>query len=241
MPLEVSQAQQAEDKRTRPEDRCFELRTYNAPEGKLDDLNRRFRKYSRTVFSQYQMDPMGFWIPIDNPKNKFTYLLSYASCADREPAWEKFQSDTFWQRVMEITTHDGKLVSNVESRMMKTTAFSPPFGPSAREHERIFELRTYTAASGKRDELLARFRNHTMSLFERHGMQNVAYWLPQDSDEELIYLLAFPSRFARNEAWRSFEMDAEWQQVYKDSRKDGPLVERVESTLLRPTDYSPVR
>lgn len=221
--------------------RCYELRTYTAPEGELDDLNRRFRKYSRIVFSRYQMDPMGFWIPLDNPENQFTYLLAYAECADRDPAWKAFQSDSLWQRVEEITTHDGDIVSEVTTRMMKTTAFSPPFGPSAREADRIFELRTYTALPGKRDDLLARFRNHTMGLFTKHGMENVAYWLPQDSEQELVYMLAFPSRFARNEAWREFEMDPEWQKVFEESREDGPLVKNVESTLLRPTDYSPIR
>lgn len=221
--------------------RCFELRTYTAAKGKLDDLNRRFRKYSRIVFSRYKMARLGFWVPLDNPDNKFTYILSYADCEDRDPAWEQFNADSLWQRVGKITTHEGDLVTNVENRMMTPTDFSPPIGPSAREHERVFELRTYTAASGKRDELLARFRNHTMDIFQRHGMENVAYWLPQDDENQLVYLLAFPSRFARNEAWREFDMDPEWQRVYEKSREDGPLVENVESTLLRPTDYSPLR
>lgn len=221
--------------------RCFELRTYTAPDGELDNLNRRFRKYSRVVFSRYQMDPMGFWIPLDNPDNHFTYILAYEDCADRDPAWEQFHADSLWNQVENITTHDGDLVTNVDSRMMKTTDFSPRFGPSAREHERVFELRTYTAAPGKRDDLLARFRNHTMELFKRHGLENVVYWLPQDRDDQLVYMLAFPSRFARNEAWREFDMDEEWQEAYEASREDGPLVKNIESVLLRPTDYSPVR
>lgn len=221
--------------------RCYELRTYTAADGKLDDLNRRFRKYSRIVFSRYRMARLGFWIPLDNPENHFTYILSYADCEDRDPAWEQFQADSLWQRVTKITTHEGDLVTNVDNRMMKATGFSPPIGPSAREHGRVFELRTYTTTPGKRDELLARFRDHTMEIFERHGMHDVAYWLPQDNENQLVYLLAFPSRFARNEAWREFDMDPEWQRVYEASREDGPLVQNVESILLRPTDYSPLR
>lgn len=221
--------------------RCYELRTYTAAEGKLDDLNRRFRKYSRIVFARYGMARLGFWIPLDNPENQFTYILSYDDCDDRDPAWKQFQADSLWQQVRKITTHEEELVTNVESRMMTATDFSPRIGPSARETERVFELRTYTAAPGKRDDLLDRFRAHTLDLFERHGLENIAYWLPQDSEDELVYLLAFPSRFARNEAWREFEMDPEWQQVYEASREEGPLVENVESTLLRPTDYSPLR
>ena len=223
------------------EGRCFELRTYTSPEGNLENLNRRFRKYSRIVFSRYQMDPMGFWIPLDNPDNHFVYILAYEDCADRDPAWEQFQADSLWQQVVKITEHERDLVTNVDHRMMRATDFSPYFGPSARENERIFELRVYTTPPGKRDDLLARFRNHTMEIFRRHGMENVAYWLPQDNENQLVYMLAFPSRFARHEAWREFDMDPEWQKAYEASREDGPLVKNVESTLLRPTDYSPLR
>lgn len=221
--------------------RCYELRTYTAADGKLDDLNRRFRKYSRVVFARYHMARLGFWIPVENPEKQFTYILSYADCEDRDPAWEQFQADSLWQRVLDITTHDGDLVTQVESRMMVPADFSPPIGPSARETERVFELRTYTAEPGKREALLERFKTHTVDLFNRHGLENVAYWLPQDSENELVYLLAFPSRFARNEAWREFAMDPEWQRAYEASREDGPLVQNIESTLLRPTDYSPLR
>lgn len=221
--------------------RCYELRTYTAPEGELDDLDRRFRKYSRTVFARYGMARLGFWIPTDNPENHFTYILSYPNCDYRDPSWDRFLSDSLWNRVERITTHDGELVSNVENRIMTPTDFSPVIGPSAREHERVFELRTYTAAPGKRDELLDRFEDHTMEIFRRHGMENVAYWLPRDSDRELVYMLAFPSRYARDEAWREFDMDPEWQRVYEASRQDGPLVENVESVMLEPTDYSPLR
>ena len=221
--------------------RCYELRTYTAPEGELQNLNRRFRKYSRTVFARYGMARLGFWIPMDNPENHFTYILSYPNCEYRDPSWEKFLSDSLWNRVERITTHDGELVTNVENRIMRPTDFSPVIGPSAREHERVFELRTYSAAPGKRDELLERFEDHTMEIFRRHGMESVAYWLPEDSDRELIYMLAFPSEYARNEAWRTFDMDPEWQKVYEASRQDGPLVEHVESIMLEPTDYSPLR
>lgn len=240
MPSEAVRAQ-AEGGTDRVDGRCYELRTYTAAVGKLDDLNRRFRKYSRIVFSRYRMARLGFWIPLDNPENQFTYILSYADCEDRDPAWEHFQADSLWQRVMKITTHEGELVTSVDHRMMKATGFSPPIGPSAREHERVFELRTYTATPGKRDELLARFRDHTMEIFERHGLHDVAYWLPQDDENQLVYLLAFPSRFARNEAWREFDMDPEWRRVFEASRENGPLVQNVESILLRPTDYSPLR
>lgn len=224
------------------DERCYELRTYTAPEGRLDDLDRRFRKYSRTIFAKYHMDRVGFWIPMDNPDNEYVYMLSYPECADRDPAWDNFLSDAEWQHINAITTAEDDVVTDVEYRMLQPTDFSPTVGPSAREHPRVFELRTYTAAPGKLEDLLTRFRDHTMELFQKHGMTNVGYWLPIDNEaNQLVYLLAFPSQFARNESWEEFKADPEWQAAYEASRQDGPLVERVESIMLQPTDYSPIK
>lgn len=108
----------------------------------------------------------------------------------------------------------------------------------------VFELRTYTAADGKIDDLLARFRNHTLRIFEKHGMTNVGYWTPQDeplSQNTLIYMLAHPSREAAQEAWRNFGSDAEWQSVAEESRRDGRLIVGLESVFLEATDFSPMR
>ena len=81
------------------------------------------------------------------------------------------------------------------------------------ETDQVFELRTYTAAEGKFDDLLARFRDHTLRIFEKHGMTNVGYWTPQDeplSANTLIYVLAHPSREEAAQSWRDFSSDPEW-------------------------------
>lgn len=109
---------------------------------------------------------------------------------------------------------------------------------------RVFELRTYTSPSGQLSALHARFREHTMALFERHGMTNVAYWTPQDSarhDNTLVYLLAYPSRQAARDAWAAFNADTEWQRVRAASEANGRIVEKVESVFLDPTDFSPMK
>lgn len=108
------------------------------------------------------------------------------------------------------------------------------------EESRFFEMRIYYAAPGKLDELLARFRNHTTALFEKHGIVNIGYWLPlTNSENKLIYLLAYPSREAREKSWKEFFADPNWQQVAKESEKQGKLVSKVESIYLQPTDFSP--
>ena len=74
--------------------------------------------------------------------------------------------------------------------------------PAAQTEARFFEMRTYYAAPGKLDDLLARFRDHTAKLFEKHGIVNVGYWLPlTNSENKLVYLLAYPSREAREQSW----------------------------------------
>jgi len=117
--------------------------------------------------------------------------------------------------------------------------------PSLVKDSRCFEIRTYIAAPGKLEELHARFRNHTMKLFKKHGMEIVGFWGPTDkekgSENTLVYVLAFPSREARDKAFRAFGADPEWQKARAESEKNGRLAEKVESVILMATDYSPVK
>jgi NIPSNAP protein len=110
--------------------------------------------------------------------------------------------------------------------------------------DQVFELRTYTAAEGKYEALLARFRDHTMRIFEKHGMVNIGYWTPQDeplAGNTLVYMIAHPSREAAGENWRAFGSDPEWQRVAEESQRDGRLITGLESVFLDPTDFSPMR
>jgi len=114
----------------------------------------------------------------------------------------------------------------------------------ATSESRVFELRTYTSPPGQLRALHKRFREHTMTLFERHGMTNVGYWTPQDSarrENTLVYLLAYPSRQAARDAWAAFSADSEWQRVRAASEANGRIVEKVESVFLDPTDFSPMK
>src|SRR5512138_2778886 len=109
---------------------------------------------------------------------------------------------------------------------------------------RVFELRTYTAPDGKLEELHKRFRDHTMRIFKNHGMENIAYFKPQDaplSQNTLIYLIAHKSRDAAKANWAAFQADPEWQKVANESQKNGKIVAKVESVFLDPTDYSPMK
>jgi hypothetical protein len=112
------------------------------------------------------------------------------------------------------------------------------------QSNRVFELRTYTAAPGKFDALNTRFRDHTVRLFTKHGMTHVGYWTPQDEPlkgNTLIYVLAHESREAAKKSWDAFRKDPEWIKVRDESQKDGSLTTKVESVFLDPVDYSPLK
>ena len=106
----------------------------------------------------------------------------------------------------------------------------------------VYELRVYHASPGKLAELLARFRDHTVKLFDRHGMKSVAYWTPTDAPEKsttLIYILRHPSREAATANWKSFQDDPEWKSVKEKSEANGKLTEKIDSTYVALTDFSP--
>ena len=105
----------------------------------------------------------------------------------------------------------------------------------------VYELRTYTTNEGKLEALQSRFRDHTVKLFEKHGMKNVGYWVPTDkrSDNTLIYIIQHKSRDAANASWKAFMGDPDWQAAYKASVADGRLVKKVESVYMNGTDYNP--
>jgi hypothetical protein len=110
---------------------------------------------------------------------------------------------------------------------------------------RVFELRTYTAAPGKLDALNARFRDHTNKLFEKHGMTIIGFWMPikqTEGEEKLIYILAYPSKEAADKSWKEFREDPEWKKVVAETEKNGRLLSKPpESVYMAPTDYSPIK
>jgi hypothetical protein len=106
----------------------------------------------------------------------------------------------------------------------------------------VYELRVYHANEGKLDALLARFRDHTDAIFKRHAMNSVAYWTPTDEPlkgRTLIYILKHPSREAAAANWKAFRDDPEWVKVSTASEVNGKLVEKVDSTYMTLTDFSP--
>jgi hypothetical protein len=106
----------------------------------------------------------------------------------------------------------------------------------------VYELRIYHVPPGKIDELVARFRDHTMKLFSNHGIKSVAYWTALDEPAKsstFFYILEHPSREAAAANWKAFQNDPEWQKVKATSEANGKLVEKIDSTFLTLADFSP--
>lgn len=114
----------------------------------------------------------------------------------------------------------------------------------AESGNRVFEIRTYTAPEGKLEALKARFRDHTIKLFDKHGMKSIGYWTPMDpplSQNTLIYILAHPGREEAKRNWDAFRTDPEWIKAKGASEVNGSLTTKVESVFVEPTDFSQLK
>lgn len=112
------------------------------------------------------------------------------------------------------------------------------------QNNHVYELRVYHTLPGRLPALEARFRNHTRRIFAKHHMKDIGYWIPQDSpagENTLIYILEHESRDTGKKNWAEFGADPEWREVAKASEADGKIVEKIDSTYMNPTDYSPMK
>ena len=129
--------------------------------------------------------------------------------------------------------------------MLKKLVLVALFGLMTMQAEnRVYELRTYIAKEGKLENVLARFRNHTTRLFSKHGMENIGYWVPADAPDSkntLIYVVSHKSREAAQASWDAFRKDPEWLKAKGESEANGPIVEKVISVFLTPTDFSKLK
>ena len=115
-------------------------------------------------------------------------------------------------------------------------------GQEKKVNPRLYELRTYTTLDGRLPALNKRFAEHTMKLFEKHGMKNEMYWIPTDpakKDNTLIYVVSHESQEAADKSWRAFGADPDWIKARDASEKDGKIVAKVERVFMTLTDYSP--
>lgn len=231
----------------------YELRIYTANPGKLDELHARFRDHTMAIFERHGMKNVAYWTPITEGNNRLVYLLEYPDRETRETAWTAFREDPDWQAAYKASTAEGKLVANVESTFLGTTDWSPQLDENQKEDsssERLFEMREYTTNPGKLPDLHKRFQDHTVALFEKHGIENLPYFavLGQEEadpidDDTLLYFIAHKDEAARTASFEAFGNDPAWKEAKEASEANGSLLvpKGVTSVLLKPTDYSPMK
>jgi hypothetical protein len=240
---------------TAADTRCVEMRTYYAAEGKLDELHKRFRDHTCKLFAKHGIENLGYFVPLgDNPERKLVFFIAYPSRSERDTRWNAFFNDPDWQKAYKESEVNGKLVTKAETVYLTATDYSP-LAKAENVGNRIFELRTYTTEPGRLPNLNARFRDHTVKLFAKHGITNLPYWTPHadqkgannppDPANTLIYLVVHKDEAARKASFDAFGKDADWQAARKASEEKagGSLTVKngVKFVLLKPTDYSAVK
>ena len=228
-----------------------DLRVLQAAQGKLDALHARLRDHQiplleqHCVFTQAVFSPPG-----ENPDQRVYLLTAAEGLQTMEEGWAGLREDPKWLEVVAETEEAGKLVTHEDYQRLVKTNWSPVFTPEKSANPRIFELRTYECPDPtKHAALLRLFHNHTMKLFEKHGMENIVYWLPDErpeSQQRLVYLLAHDSEAAAKESFAAFRKDPDWITAKEASEKaaGGSLTNKesgVVSEFLEATEYSSLR
>lgn len=230
--------------------RCYELRIYHTPPGKLDDLHQRFRNHTLGLFARHGIESLGYWVPVQNGTDpRLFFLLRYPSRAAREASWKAFLDDAEWKTAFAESHKNGELVAKAENYFLAATDYSPDVQPGVEKAPRVFEYRDYTASPGNLAALNARFRDHTVKLFSKHGMRHFGYWTPMageaGADDRLVYLLSHAGTDAAKASFDTFRQDPAWNAAREASEKaaGGSLTapNGVKSTMLVATDYSPTR
>lgn len=233
--------------------RVYELRIYVTAPGKLDALLARFRDHTCKLFEKHGMENLGYWVPLDADKgaeNTLIYVIAHKSREAAKASWSAFQKDPAWQAARDASEKAGKILAQPpEAIFMTATDYSPALKLGAGQGPRVFELRDYTTPDGKIAPLDARFRDHTVKLFEKHGIANIAYWHPTDAEKgagsRLLYIVSHPSKEGGLAAFKQFGADPAWQAARKGSEEKagGPLTIKggVKSTYMKAVDFSPIK
>lgn len=227
----------------------YELRIYHIAPGKAEDLHNRFRNHTLKLFKKHGIESIGYWMPVDAKDQRLHFLLRYPSRDAREVSWKAFVDDPAWQAAYKASEANGKLVEKVENPFLVETAFSPGVKKGNVSKGGVWELRDYTTPPGRLSHLDARFRDHTIQLFKKHGMGNQGYFhLMADqagADTRLVYFLTHQSPEAAKASFGAFGADPAWKAAREASEKaaGGSLTAPggVKSVFLKATDYSPTK
>lgn len=232
-----------------PDTRIYELRVYTPNDGKQNALNELIAKSGIRAMSKHGIELLGAWVPADTKDQRVVTLVGHAVKSDPAKNWAAFQSDEGWKADRTNAYAAGEIMKreNITQITMNATDYSPAVKP-ANVGNRIFELRTYVSTPNNLKHLNARFRDHTVKLFEKHGMTNVAYFNIPESDTltndqllkacspvgkdacdcprdakasptALVYFLTHQSVDAQKASFGKFGGDPAWKSALQNSEK----------------------
>lgn len=234
-----------------PDTALYELQVIQAKPGKLDELHAWFRQHQDDIAAKHGATNLAFLVPVgENPERKVLCLYRHPGLPAATQFGRAGKADPTVTSLDASSSNPTALIEKAKAVRLTATDFSPVFSPEKSAAPRVFELRTYTCPSpAKLAALHERFRNHTMKLFAKHGMQNLVYWQPQDlddADRKLMYLLAHKSGDAAKASFTAFRADPDWLAAKKASEEKagGSLTNPeggVVSEFLTATDYSRLR
>ena len=220
----------------------FEMRTYTTHEGKRPDLIKRFQDHTLRLFEKNGIENVAYFLPTDEADQSLTFILGYPSEESRDDLWDKFANDPEWQAAYKASEANGPLVSKVDQVFMVWAPGlndTPKPSPSG-----IFQLRTYHCFPGKIENIQARFRDHTRTLFAKQGLKNYPYWLTVEKDgtqPKLVYLLGHSDQVAFDAALQRFVAVPEWIKARDASEASGKIVEKIDSKYLKALPFSPMK
>jgi hypothetical protein len=223
--------------------RFFELRIYYCLPGRLDALIARFQNHTTKIFEKHGMENIGYWVPTNNEKNALYYILAFPSKEAQQKSWADFIADPQWKEVQGKSEESGKIIESIVSIPMTASEIMPKLKPGKGDG-RLFELRTYTCLPGRLPNLTTRFKDHTVKLFEKQGMENLMYFNTIEKDgaqPKLVYLLAHKNQDEAKKSWDAFRADPVWIAARDASEKDGKIVEKVESVYMTPLSFSKIK
>ena len=227
----------------------YELRKYDVMPGKMPALLDRFGGFTVGKWKEYGFHLVGFWTPhFGGANNQLVYIWGWESVEERMKKMPEWRNSPERKAKWEETERNGALVRRVNNVLLQPTDFSPidrgvPHDGGQPHDPYLFELREYDSTPGNVSALVNRFGSFTTDCFRKHGFRQVGFWTPLfgSYDQHLVYMLAWKSHEEREQQFAEFRADPERERVFKESEKNGPLVERVVNTMLTPTAFSPMK
>jgi hypothetical protein len=230
-----------------PDTRSYELRVYHPTPGKQAATNAIIAGLGCKYMAKHQIQVVGAWVPTDKTDERVFVLVSHADKATAMKNWEALAADDGFKSELAEASKDGKAVASISRFFLTATDYSPAIKPTT-PGQRVFELRTYITPADRLKHLNSRFRDHTVKLFEKHGITNLGYFTlgaeekttvgdvmkaltakgkdQVDADKEavaspvtLVYFVSHPSVEAMGKNFGAFGKDEAWRKAMSNSEK----------------------